>query len=236
MSARMRAPWLPPKTRSRSGAIERGVGRGRRGNDSRPYRIAGHGRLRRERGLVAKNIGKGGADRGDAWRQQPVGPADDGIGIVDQARYAPPHARQHRRQRRIAAEADDGRRLQSADQRPGLDKAKAEHRGGARHLERTAAAQRRAGDDMDGVVGEGAAIARRALVGGEMNGDAALKQRRRQRLGRKQMAAGAAGGEQHRPPPRRSVDHARLPAATMRSSASRAVGRSRVSAISMPMP
>ncbi len=69
---------------------------------------------------------------------------------------------------------------------------------GSRERDRIARAQRRAGDDVDGLVGEGAAIARRAPIGREMNREAALHQRRRQRLGRKQMTAGPAGRDQHR--------------------------------------
>ena len=99
------------------------------------------------------------------------------------------------------------------------------------------AAQRRAGDDVNRIVGEGAAIARGAMVGDEMDFGATPVERRRQRLGRKQMSAGAAGRHQHRcrGHPVGRLHHTRLPAITS-SPGSCALGRSRVSATSMPMP
>ena len=79
-----------------------------------------------------------------------------------------------------------------------------------------------------------AAIARRPPVGREMNGDAALGQRRRERLGREQMAARPTGRNEHRRPAR-FLHQMPRPASTM-SPESCARGRSRVSATSMPMP
>ena len=70
-------------------------------------------------------------------------------------------------------------------QRPRLDEAEAEHGGRSGQCDRIARAQRRAGDEMNVAVGEGAAKTRRAPVGREMDGDAALGQRRGKRLGRK---------------------------------------------------
>ena len=46
---------------------------------------------------------------------------------------------------------------------------------------------------MDGLFGKGAAIALGAPVGDEVNRNAALRQRRRERFGRKQMTARTAG-------------------------------------------
>ena len=73
---------------------------------------------------------------------------------------------------------------------------------------------------------------RGALVGRELDRDAALGERDRERLGRKQMAAGAAGGEQDE---RRAArrHQSRLPATARSGIAAR--GCSRVSASSMPM-
>ena len=87
---------------------------------------------------------------------------------------------------------------------------------------------------MDGFIDESAAIARGAPVGREVNGNAALHQRRGQRFRREQMPAGSAGRDQDRRAAG-GVHHTAL-AASMVPPESCACGRSRVSAISMPMP
>ena len=75
---------------------------------------------------------------------------------------------------------------------------------------------------------------RGAMVGGEVDGDAAFVQHDRQRLGRKQMAAGAAGREQDERRAARS--HQILLPATARSGEIIAArGCSRVNASSMPI-
>ena len=150
------------------------IGRCGGGDNGRPNRIAGQRRLGGETRLGAEDIGKRGGDRGDARRQQPIGPPDDRVGVVDQGRNAAPGRRKERRDGRITAEADHRRRFEPADQRPGLDEADAEHGGRARCGNRVARAQCRAGDDVGGCVRDSAAIAHRTPVGDEMNGDAAL--------------------------------------------------------------
>ena len=87
---------------------------------------------------------------------------------------------------------------------------------------------------MDGLFGKGAAITLGAPVGDEVNRNAALRQRRRERFGRKQMTARTAGRHQHRRPARRQ-HQAVLPPSTI-SPGNCALGRSRVNATSMPMP
>ena len=200
-----------------------------------PHRIAGERRFRGELRLVPQQIGERRGDGDDARRQQPVGAPDHGIGVVDQRRHAAPCRRQHRRHGRIAAEADHRGGLQPADQRPGLDDAETERRGGSGHGDRIAPAQRRAGDHVNRVVGE----ARRhsARPGGRSRDERRCRvdQRRRERFGREQMAAGPAGRDQDRRPVRPRPSH-RRPAASEHSPESCACGRSRVSAISMPMP
>ena len=104
---------------------------------------------------------------------------------------------QQRRDGRIAAEADHHRGLEPRQLEPGLEHAVAQHAAGPRQRERIAAADRRARDDVDAGRRERAGVARGARVGHQLDRDAALAERRRQRLGRKQMAAGAAGGDQH---------------------------------------
>ena len=90
---------------------------------------------------------------------------------------------------------------------------------------------------MDGLFGKGAAIALGAPVGDEVNRDAALCQRRRERFGRKQMTARTAGRHQHRRPARRQHQAVLPPCAPSTIwPGSCARGRSRVSATSMPMP
>ncbi len=87
---------------------------------------------------------------------------------------------------------------------------------------------------MNRVRREVAAILGGPPVGREMDGDAAIHQSSRERFGREQMAAGAAGCDQDRSPVR-SGRHTGLGASDI-SPARCACGRSRVSAISMPMP
>ena len=55
---------------------------------------------------------------------------------------------------------------------------------------------------MDGFIDERPAIARGAAVGCQMDGDAALDQRRRERFGREQMPARPAGRDEDRRPAR----------------------------------
>ncbi len=87
---------------------------------------------------------------------------------------------------------------------------------------------------MHRVIGECAAVAGRAHVGREMDGNAAPYEHGRERFRGKQMAASPAGRDEH---PRARLRHqAGLPAGTRPPSANRALGRSRVSAISIPMP
>ena len=78
-------------------------------------------------------------------------------------------------------------------------------------------------------------VAGRALVGREIDRDAARPERHRQRLGGKQMSAGAAGREQDE---RRLAHQAAFHSGGGRSTGSSIAmrGRSRVSASSMPMP
>ncbi len=87
---------------------------------------------------------------------------------------------------------------------------------------------------MNCFIDKRAAIARGPAVGREMNGNSALDQSRSESLGREQVPTGSAGRDQDRRDARRQ-HHAAL-AASMSPPESCACGRSRVSAISMPMP
>ena len=213
---------------------DRRISRGRCGDDGRPHRITGERRLGGEPRPVAKHVGKGRGDGGDARRQQPVGAADDGIGIVDHGRHAAPGRGQHRRQRRIAAEADHRRGLEPSDQRPCLRKAGGERCGGLRQGNRIARPQRGACDHVHGLVDEGAAVARGAPVGRKMHRDAARNERGGERLGGKQMPARSAGRHKNRRTA--AGEHQAALGASMGPPERCACGRSRVSAISMPMP
>ena len=84
------------------------------------------------------------------------------------------------------------------------------------------------------LIDERAAIACGPPVCREMNGNAALDQGRGKGLGREQMPAGSAGCDQDRRAARRK--HYAAPAASIGPAERCACGRSRVSAISMPMP
>ena len=124
MSLNTRAPWLPPNTSRRSGPSgpsgAKGMSAARQ--HRRAHRIAGH--RRRASAAVPGAAHLGGKPVAMAWRvrrQQPVGPAHARafcswitVGHAAQRR------RIDRRHRRIAAEADDGRRLDPAHHRRGL--------------------------------------------------------------------------------------------------------------------
>ena len=105
---------------------------------------------------------------------------------------------------------------------------------GSRHGDRIARAQRRAGNDVDGLFRERLAVARGAAVGRQMDREAVPRERRGQRLGREQMAAGPAGGDEHRRAAR--LRHQAVLGTSGMSADKWPRGRSRVSAISMPMP
>ncbi len=152
----------------------RRIGRCRRRDHRRPQRIAGQCRFGGHCRRVAEHVGKGRCDRGDARRQKTIGASDDGVGIVNEARHAAPDRGQNRRQRRITAEADDGRGLEPADQLARLIETRAERGERFCHRDRIARSQSRAGDNVDRVVGESAAKARGAPIGHQMNRDAAL--------------------------------------------------------------
>ena len=176
----------------------RRVGHRRCRDHRRPQRIAGQGRFRSHCRCVAEHIGEGRGDGGDARRQKAVGAADDGVGIVNEARYAAPHRGQHRRNRRIAAEADHGRGLELRDQLARLVETGRERCKRLGDGDWIARLKRCARNDVDHVIGETAAEARGALVGHKMNRDAALAERCGERLGGKQVPARAASGDQHR--------------------------------------
>ena len=181
--------------------------------------------------LVAIAVTRGAAP---GWR----GPSPRSArGSASERRAA---SRRERRQRRIAAEADDGGRL--ACGRISAQRLAARRRRASPAVLRQRDRIARRGSSRSGSraiarAGKSPAVARRALVGREIDRRAARAQRLRQRFGRKQMAAGAAGGEQDERRAvaiRPSLRLGRQPLASARCIAAR--GRSRVSASSMPMP
>ena len=87
---------------------------------------------------------------------------------------------------------------------------------------------------MHGLIDKGTAIARRPPVGSKMHRNAALDQRRGERFGGEQMPARSAGRHKHGRAA--AGKHQAALAATTVPPERWACGRSRVSAISMPMP
>ena len=188
----------------------------------RPHRIAGMDEPCRPPAATPCTCGKPVAMRVDARRQQPVGAAHarrSARGSASGCRAARP--RSTRRHRRIAAEADDGRRLDPAEHRRSLPARPAPARQRPRWPCATGerAAERRRGDRVD-VVGRkrpGHSASARSSVA-RCTAQPRARQRVRQRLGRKQMAAGAAGRQQDGSAPSPSAASALRPAAgTMRS-------------------
>ena len=87
---------------------------------------------------------------------------------------------------------------------------------------------------MHALIDESAAIARSAAVSRQMHRNAALDQRRGERFGGKQMPPGSAG--RHKDGRAAAGKHQTALAASTVPLGRCACGRSRVSAISMPMP
>ena len=106
------APWLPPKTRRWNGAsaVARRIGRVGGREHGRPDRIAGIHDLAPTNFSAPVTRSKAVAIAVDAARGTLVGPAHDGVLLVDDRRDLAPGRREQRRHGRIAAEADHGRR------------------------------------------------------------------------------------------------------------------------------
>src|SRR5262249_45095306 len=154
--------------------------------------------------------------------------------LVDDRRDSLERSCQHRRQRRIAAESDHHRGLDTADQAYCLRHAEAEARRRASECQWIASAQRLAGDEMDVLCRKVPAVATAPMVADKVDDDAAAAELLGKRLRWKQMSASSARGEQHE----RRVHQAGLPAAasSRRLANNSARGRSRVKANNIPIP
>ena len=235
-----RAPWLPPKTSRRNDVLasRRRVGHAGRGDHRRPQRIAGDGRLGCELRLAGQDaVGKPWrwrrrARRGNGWR----GPSPHSASWMtvgtpqqprrDQAAAASDSRRSRRPRRAAAAGAIAWPRISPAPSRLAV-------RASATGLRPRIVSL---GTTSIIVAREQPAIAQRARIRHQPHVAAALHQRGRQRLGGKQMPAGAARRQQDQ---RRAAPRiTRIRGRRSRSPAdSRSMlGRSRVSASSMPMP
>ena len=133
-----------------------------------------------------------------AARQEGVGPAHHGVLLVQDGGHAQDLAGQHRRHRRIAAEAHDGGRVDALDL-PGGDAeapSEGEERGAALDQGAAGGRCRRDGDDLGGREAGGDGI--HAGIGGQHDPHAPGAQGVRQALGGEQVPARATGTEQDR--------------------------------------
>ena len=172
--------------------------------------------------------GKPQAISADARAQETIGASHHRILLMQDGRNPEEPGGEKRRHGRIAAEADDGARLDAAELHGGGRQARAECERSARLGERAGFRRRRGRKGVNGAGGKIAAEFERPAVGRELDLRAALGQRRRQRRGGKEMSARAARREQDRT--RRA--HPSGAAGCSRSAA----GRLRVVAMRKPMP
>ena len=165
---------------------------GERG-DGVAYRVAGPDQLRDVLGAHPLDLGESGGDGGHPGCQRGVGPAENGVLLVDHAGRAGPDRGEHGRQGGIAAEPDGGRRMEPRDQPARLQPAIAERGHAARGASDAAAqmARRDAVDPGPGPVAETGA----AAIGDHRHGIAAAVELAGERRGREHVPAGAARGE-----------------------------------------
>ena len=147
---------------------------------------------------LSSEVQEPAGDGVDARGQRLVGATHHRVLLMDQRRHLAPRCRIERRQRRIAAEAGDRRRLDPADQRGSLAHAAPDRPQRARQHDRVARAECRRSDRVHRRRREAASEPFGAIVGGKVHRPAARHQLMRQRLGRKQMSAGPACGKQDR--------------------------------------
>ena len=200
------------------------------GADLRPQRVADHDRARGDRGRRLLQRREGAGDGGGAAGEQAVGAAHDGVLLVQHGGAAGGRCGQQRRQRRIAAEADHDRRVQSLEGLAGLQHAAPDGEARAAHAERIAGAIGGGGEGDDLLGRKITRIGRAAVVGGQHDAPAARDQHFGQGLRREEVAARAAGGDDREPS---GSAHANAPAGASR--VSYAPGRLRVSASAIPM-
>ena len=227
----MRAPWLPPNTSRRVGRRRVGDIRGR--DHGLTHRIAGVGCLGEELALAVQRPGETRGDRAHERRQQTIGAAHDAVLLVNDGRNAAQRRGGQRRNRRVAAEPDNGCGPQTAKETKRHRGPATERRKGLGKSNRVAAMHSCARDDVGCPCWKVAAIPGRASVGRKINHDAAPRERRTERLRRKQMAACAAGGNDDQ-----RIAQAGLPAGTRPLAATNGsvLGRSRIRASIMPVP
>lgn len=127
--------------------------------------------------------------------QCPVGAPHHRVLLMDQRRHLAPCRRVERRQGRIAAKADDGIRLDPADDGGGLPHAAPDFPEGTKHGDGIFRTHRRRLDRVDGGGREVTGKPLGAVVGCQMHRPAAPVQLVRQRFGREQMSAGSARRE-----------------------------------------
>jgi hypothetical protein len=172
------------------------IGYAGRCDDGRPDRISGVDDLGAEFRIIGEQPGKAGGDGLDATAQQPVGAAKDGVRLVDHCRDVALRRGKQRRKGRIAAEADHGGGLHLLHQAEAHDGTATQFDGGAGETQRIWTCEGCARDDSGRAAGK-IPVAGGALVGKEIDSDAALPQREGEGLGRKQVSPCPAGSHEN---------------------------------------
>ena len=169
--------------------VGRRIGLAGLGDDRRPHRIPG------EDGLVGIGRAAFGQEAAGNRRhprgKQPVGAPHDRVLLVYDRGYPQAASGEDRRHGGIAAEADDGRRFQRAEQGHGLTLAAPQRKQCARNRHRVLAGKCRGGDDVDLLRGKGGGETLGPRIGHEVDAVIPRHEFVRQRFGRKEMAAGS---------------------------------------------
>ena len=186
------------------------------GEHRRPHRVSDMDGAAAVGGAQARRRRETGGDPPGARRQQTIGAAEDRVLLVDRGRQTEISSRKHRRDRGIAAEADDAGGGKPAQQSSCLQDPQREFAQRVRGVRRPAPESPGA-HMMDLDPGNPSGKGLGPQIGEKVDLTPAAQKLDRQRLGREQMPAGAAGSEHigraHSPlpPSRRRVSASIIP-------------------------
>ena len=174
-----------------------GIGPAADGEDRRAYRVADDRRLGAVGGGKALDLGEAGGDGLGPGGQEPVGPAEHRVLLVQHHAQAGQAAGQGCRHGGIAAEADDRVGAEALQQAAGLHEPDRQAEQSLEPLERTAAGDAAGADPMDRHLAQVRAEACAAPVGDELHLAAAGEKLAGQGLGGEHVPARAPRGQHH---------------------------------------
>ena len=171
------------------------IGHAREGRDLAAYRIARDARLGAVGVAHALGRGEGGGDEAHAGSQEAVGAPEDGVLLVQRRRHAREEGRRHRREGRVAAEAEDRVGPPACDESARLDEAHAEAQCCMSAREGPASGDAARGDHMHLGTRELLAMGEPAAIDDHEHAVAARGERFRRGGRRKDVPARTAGRE-----------------------------------------